>query len=80
VPTATAILDRFLHHAEIVSITGKSYRLRNQNANGGSGGEPARDSKPAISPAGAAAPTADPKRSKNKPTAGEEDASSACQS
>jgi hypothetical protein len=25
VPSATAILDRFLHHAEIVSITGKSY-------------------------------------------------------
>lgn len=28
VPSATAILDRFLHHAEIVQITGKSYRLR----------------------------------------------------
>jgi DNA replication protein DnaC len=31
VPSATAILDRFLHHAEIIQITGKSYRLRNQN-------------------------------------------------
>jgi DNA replication protein DnaC len=30
VPSATAILDRFLHHAEILSITGKSYRLRGQ--------------------------------------------------
>jgi DNA replication protein DnaC len=30
VPSATAILDRFLHHAEIVQITGKSYRLRHQ--------------------------------------------------
>jgi DNA replication protein DnaC len=30
VPAATAILDRFLHHAEIIEITGKSYRLRNQ--------------------------------------------------
>lgn len=30
VPSATAILDRFLHHAEIVAITGKSYRLRNK--------------------------------------------------
>lgn len=30
VPSATAILDRFLHHAEILTITGKSYRLRNQ--------------------------------------------------
>src|SRR5437588_10851530 len=30
VASATAILDRFLHHAEIIQITGKSYRLRNQ--------------------------------------------------
>jgi DNA replication protein DnaC len=29
VPSATAILDRFLHHAELIQITGKSYRLRN---------------------------------------------------
>jgi DNA replication protein DnaC len=29
VPSATAILDRFLHHAEMITITGKSYRLRN---------------------------------------------------
>ena len=29
VPAATAILDRFLHHAEIIAITGKSYRLKN---------------------------------------------------
>lgn len=27
VPAATAILDRFLHNAEIIAITGKSYRL-----------------------------------------------------
>ena len=27
VPTAGAILDRFLHHAEVIHITGKSYRL-----------------------------------------------------
>ena len=31
VPSATAILDRFLHHAEIITITGRSYRLRNQS-------------------------------------------------
>lgn len=31
-PAATAILDRFLHHAQILTITGKSYRLRNQKA------------------------------------------------
>jgi DNA replication protein DnaC len=30
VPSATAILDRFLHHAEIIRITGRSYRLRQQ--------------------------------------------------
>src|SRR5271154_4520967 len=28
VPSATAILDRFLHHAEVIRFTGKSYRLR----------------------------------------------------
>lgn len=27
VPAATAILDRFLHHAEIINIAGRSYRL-----------------------------------------------------
>ena len=27
VPSATAILDRFLHHAEIIAIEGQSYRL-----------------------------------------------------
>jgi DNA replication protein DnaC len=30
VPAATAILDRFLQQAEVVRITGKSYRLRHQ--------------------------------------------------
>lgn len=29
VPTAGAILDRFLHHAQVIAITGKSYRMRN---------------------------------------------------
>lgn len=28
VPSATAILDRFLQHAEVIQITGKSYRLK----------------------------------------------------
>ena len=27
IPSATAILDRFLHRAEVVQITGRSYRL-----------------------------------------------------
>lgn len=37
VPAASAILDRFLHHADIIQITGKSYRLRHQ-------GRPDKDS------------------------------------
>jgi DNA replication protein DnaC len=28
VPTASAILDRFLHHAHLITITGRSYRLK----------------------------------------------------
>ncbi len=32
VPSATAILDRFLHHAETITITGKSYRLKTRSA------------------------------------------------
>jgi len=42
VPTATAILDRFLHHSDIITITGKSYRLRNRQ----------QGSKPAKAPTG----------------------------
>jgi DNA replication protein DnaC len=34
VPAATAILDRFLHNAEVIAITGRSYRLRNHPAGG----------------------------------------------
>jgi len=33
VPSATAILDRFLHHAEIITITGQSYRLKDKAVN-----------------------------------------------
>jgi len=32
VPSATAILDRFLHHAEVLTFSGKSYRLRKQSS------------------------------------------------
>jgi len=32
VPAATAILDRFLHHAEIIMIPGRSYRLKDRAA------------------------------------------------
>jgi len=34
VPAAGAILDRFLHHAQVIAITGKSYRLKNQPQTG----------------------------------------------
>jgi DNA replication protein DnaC len=49
VPSATAILDRFLHHAEILRVTGKSYRLRHQPR---TTEEDANGSKPAIAPIG----------------------------
>jgi DNA replication protein DnaC len=38
VPAATAILDRFLQHATIINITGKSYRLRAGGAASAHGG------------------------------------------
>jgi len=51
VPTATAILDRFLHHAEVVQMNGRSYRLRDRP---GSAAGTAADSKPAKAPPGSA--------------------------
>ena len=62
VPTATAILDRFLHHAEIFTITGKIYRLQqppsrfktsHQSATGSKKNR--KDSKPAKAPTGSKA-------------------------
>ncbi|MCP4639275.1 MAG: ATP-binding protein [bacterium] len=32
VPAATAILDRFLHNADVISITGKSHRMKDRAA------------------------------------------------
>ena len=32
VPAASAILDRFLHHAEIITLKGRSYRLKDRAA------------------------------------------------
>jgi DNA replication protein DnaC len=46
VPAATAILDRFLHHAEVIAITGKSYRLRHR------ADDPSGAAKPANAPIG----------------------------
>jgi len=49
VPSASAILDRFLQHAELIQITGRRYRLRNA-------GRDVKDevgrSKPASAPPG----------------------------
>jgi DNA replication protein DnaC len=64
VPSATAILDRFLHHAEIIRITGKSYRLRyagrsenrpeeeEKSASTAGAEEGSESSKPASAPIG----------------------------
>jgi len=51
VPSAIAILDRFLHHATVIAITGKSYRLRNQKAPEANGAD-AEEANPAIPPGG----------------------------
>lgn len=48
VPAATAILDRFLHNAEVIAITGRSYRLR---------GRTDKDQPSAAQPAAATAST-----------------------
>ena len=40
VPTAGAILDRFLHHAQVIAITGKSYRVKESTASGGEAKKP----------------------------------------
>ena len=53
VPSASAILDRFLHHAEIITVQGRSYRLRNRLADDPKpGSESAADPKPARAPTG----------------------------
>ena len=57
-PAATAILDRFLQHATIIQITGKSYRLRN-------GGKEEATAKPK-----GAARTDSEERSSNEKSAG----------
>jgi predicted transcriptional regulator len=42
VPSATAILDRFLHNAEIITITGRSYRLKERAGEGNTQEEKAK--------------------------------------
>jgi DNA replication protein DnaC len=58
VPSATAILDRFLHHAELIQITGRSYRLRDP---GKGTREDVSRSKPATAPTGSEGSEADSK-------------------
>lgn len=48
VPAATAILDRFLQDAELIQITGRSYRLRGRSADNQGGAS--KTAKPANSP------------------------------
>src|SRR5438128_178308 len=62
VPAATAILDRFLHHAEVVTLSGRSYRLRNQARLAQEA--TAAESKPAKAPLGAATDPDNPKPAK----------------
>jgi hypothetical protein len=47
VPSATAILDRFLRYAEIISITGRSYRLKDRGEKDRNEKEPAPKGKAA---------------------------------
>ena len=51
VPSATAILDRFLHHAEILSITGRSYRLKDRAGKDGGNGKDRSDKGETNAPA-----------------------------
>lgn len=63
VPSATAILDRFLHHAEIITMNGRSYRLRNRTTSDSPGApEPDGEPKPAISPPGSEQAAPHPRR------------------
>jgi DNA replication protein DnaC len=67
VPTATAILDRFLHHAEVVSMNGRSYRLRDRP---GASPEPPPDPKPAKAPSGPEGGLSESKPAKAPPGSG----------
>lgn len=47
VPASSAILDRLLHHADIIEVSGRSYRLHQAAQKGGNknGGQPAEKKK-----------------------------------
>jgi DNA replication protein DnaC len=67
VPTATAILDRFLHHAEVVQMNGRSYRLKDRP---GAPPETSRDPKPAKAPPGSEGGQPGSKPAKSPPGSG----------
>ncbi len=52
VPTAGAILDRFLHHAQVIAITGKSYRVKDASTANPESKKPRKTNEPST--AGAA--------------------------
>ena len=52
IPTAGAILDRFLHHAEVIAITGRSYRVKDAPMAKSGSAKQRKSNEP--SPAGAA--------------------------
>jgi DNA replication protein DnaC len=76
VPSATAILDRFLHHAVVLAFSGKSYRLRNQAAPPADAADP---SKPAIAPTGSDG-AGTPKAGRSKRQNPTVESTAACQS
>ena len=74
VPSATAILDRFLHHAEVLTFAGKSYRLRKQMD--GASPEPAKCTTAPTGSAPVDEPSSRPSPRKNRTA----EAPEACQS
>lgn len=76
VPSATAILDRFLHHAEVLTFSGKSYRLRNQATPPATAVD---SSKPAHAPTGSDGADA-PKTGRSKRQNPTVESAAACQS
>jgi DNA replication protein DnaC len=51
VPSATAILDRFLHHADLIELKGKSYRLNHRSAVNNGGESESEDTRRRAKPA-----------------------------
>jgi len=73
VPSATAILDRFLHHADVLTFSGKSYRLRKQSATDGATDETPKSTNAPPGSAAADEPKSNRSPRKNR-NSGPEDA------